>query len=136
MDRDDILSLFENNERTAAGYIATLVSYGLVGKMGETEDHDLPKMLYKEDKAETFIEAGGFITLFNNANRENKVRDLTEANLKLQNENLLYVQTIRDQEKRIRNLDEHNKFFELVKNYWWLLSGLFALGVVIAKYFL
>lgn len=41
--------------------------------------------------------------------------------LNLQKESLEYNLTIREQQARIRNLEEKTKFIELLKGYWWVL---------------
>ncbi|WP_445749976.1 hypothetical protein [Polaribacter sp.] len=43
---------------------------------------------------------------------------LEVENLKLQNEAIEYSKTIRNQEERIRNLDESLKIYDFVKKYW------------------
>lgn len=47
----------------------------------------------------------------------------------LQKENFEYQQTIREQNDRIRNLDEQIKFISLIKLYWWLIPILISIGV-------
>ncbi len=61
------------------------------------------------------------------AKLDNKEQLETEV-LKLQKENFEYSQTIRNQEARIRNLEEQNKFIELLKGYWWLLLICIGIG--------
>ena len=48
--------------------------------------------------------------------------------LKLQKDSLEYQLTIRGQQDRIRNLEEQNKFIELLKGYWWLLIICLGIG--------
>jgi len=93
--------------------------------------------LIRLDSALVFYKNGGVAV--ENEKREktkndrNEFMTLQKENLELQNENLKYNQTIRDQEARIRDLEEKNKTFELIKHYWWLLTLFFALGVFLAK---
>jgi hypothetical protein len=51
--------------------------------------------------------------------------------LKLQKDSLEYQLTIRGQQDRIRNLEEQNKFIELLKGYWWLLIICLGIGTYI-----
>lgn len=48
--------------------------------------------------------------------------------LKLQKDSLEYQLTIREQQDRIRNLEEQNKFIELLKGYWWVLIICLGIG--------
>lgn len=48
--------------------------------------------------------------------------------LKLQIDSLEYQLTIRKQQDRIRNLEEQNKFIELLKGYWWVLIICLGIG--------
>lgn len=62
-----------------------------------------------------------------------KKEQLELDNLQLQNENLKYSQTIRDQQTRIRNLEEQIKFIELLKQYWWVLFICIGIGIYIGN---
>jgi len=84
-----------------------------------------------------FLEEGGFksryddmVTEYENEEEKNK---LEKEKLSLETENLKYKQTIRDQEQRIRDLNEQNSTFQLIKNYWWLLLLLLSIGYFIGK---
>ncbi|MEB2774615.1 hypothetical protein SYJ56_04815 [Algoriphagus sp. D3-2-R+10] len=91
------------------------------------------------DYTKEFLTEGGFTAKYNEILEESRIESektkLEIENLKLQNENLKYQQTIRDQEKTIRDLVEQNGFFQLLKNYWWLIVTAFALGGIIGKFF-
>lgn len=52
---------------------------------------------------------------------------------KLQKENLEYQLTIREQLDRIRNLEEQNKFIELLKGYWWVFIICIGIGACLLK---
>jgi hypothetical protein len=51
---------------------------------------------------------------------------LADENARLENEALKHQVTIRDQENRIRSLDEKLKRFEILKNYEWLIRLAFS----------
>jgi hypothetical protein len=64
---------------------------------------------------------------------ENELKKLKIKNIELQNENLEFSKTIREQESRIRNLEEQNNFFELLKSYWWFILTCLGIGVTLGK---
>ncbi|MBF9254987.1 hypothetical protein I2I11_16910 [Pontibacter sp. 172403-2] len=82
--------------------------------------------LVDDGKAEIFFQNGGFKVEFekeqNRVEEENESKRLQKENLILQNENFEYAQTLREQESRIRILDEKLKEFEKVKNIWWVFE--------------
>jgi hypothetical protein len=49
--------------------------------------------------------------------------------LKLQKESFEYQLTIREQQDRIRNLEEKTKFIELLKGYWWVIGVSIGIGI-------
>jgi hypothetical protein len=51
--------------------------------------------------------------------------------LKLQKDSLEYQLTIREQQDRIRNLEEQTKSIELLKGYWWALLICLGIGTYI-----
>jgi hypothetical protein len=53
--------------------------------------------------------------------------------LKLQKDSLEYQLTIREQQDRIRNLEEKTKFIELLKGYWWVLIISGGIGAVLLE---
>lgn len=133
LDKEKILEIFDGDEKFAHGMVTLLVNMGLVTEMGKTENHDLPMFLQKRPEAILFNRNEGFEKKFEEAAQNNKadsaLADLQKHNLELQNENLGYQRTIREQEARIRAYDEQNKLIELLKNYWWLLGIIYALGL-------
>lgn len=136
LDRENILKIFDLDEKLASSYIDILNRNNLITRVGETEDFDLPMMIMKNPSAELFIKNGGFGAIYEQTKKEISSKKIEDENLKLQNENLIYSKTIREQEQRIRNLDENNKIFEVIKNYWWLLASLYALGIATSKFLL
>lgn len=140
IDREKVLEIFNQDEKLAYGLVHVLVSNGLVSEVGNVIDHDLPLMLFKERPAAIFMANGGFEAEYDKAAAkiiaDTSFQELQKKNIELQNENLAYQQTIREQEARLRSLDEQNKFVEVLKNYWWLITGAFALGGAIAKFLL
>ena len=133
LDREKILAIFDQDEKYAYAMAGILVYLGLVTEMGKTEDHDLPMFLQKQPAATLFVRNEGFEKKYEEAVQKSKadsaLADLQKSNFELQNENLAYQQTIREQEARIRVYDEQNKLIELLKNYWWLLGIIYALGL-------
>ena len=72
--------------------------------------------------------------------RQNQLKKLAdketlESDLKtLQKESLLHKQTIRDQESRIRDLNEELKFMSLIKQYWWFIGSCIGLGYIVREF--
>lgn len=68
---------------------------------------------------------GGFVEKYKETEKElnesNEIKLLEKRNLELENEALSYQKTFRDQEIRIRDLDEKLKKFETLKNYEWVI---------------
>jgi hypothetical protein len=65
--------------------------------------------------------------LVRQAKSDDKAQLETEI-LKLQKDSLEYQFTIREQQDRIRNLEEQNKFIELLKGYWWVFLICIGIG--------
>jgi hypothetical protein len=137
LDRNHVLDIFGQDEQLACAMVQVLVNYGLVSELGRVEDHDLPMFLSKEPAALLFIRNEGFEKMYlekaRKAESDNQSAILSNRNLELQNENLAFQQTIREQEARIRAYDEQNKLAELLKNYWWILGIIYTLGVFTLK---
>lgn len=68
--------------------------------------------------------------------KENQNKDKAQIDTEialLEKENFEYLATIRKQESRIRDLEEKNKFIELLKSYWWVLITSVGIGFVIKE---
>lgn len=65
------------------------------------------------------------------ADQNRRITDLTENNLRLQNENYEYKNTIREQEQRIRNLEEKTLFISLLQKYWWVILTSIGIGITL-----
>lgn len=132
LDKDTILEIFNNDENEASTHVNILSKLGLIRKIGEIAGSKLGLIFYKEDQADIFIAEGGFVAKYKKTEKElneaNEFKLLEKKNLELQNEALSYQKTIRDQENRIRDLDERIKKFEMLKNYEWLIR--LGIGVV------
>ena len=62
-------------------------------------------------------------------------KETLESDLKiLQKESLLHKQAIRDQESRIRDLNEELKFMSLIKHYWWFIGACLVLGYAVREF--
>lgn len=68
------------------------------------------------------------------ADQNRRITDLTENNLKLQNENYDYKNTIREQEQRIRNLEETTLFISLLQKYWWVICISIGIGTALREF--
>ncbi len=68
-------------------------------------------------------------------NEQNELILLQKEHLSLQNENLKYQETIREQEARIRTLTEHKTIIDVFKAYWWLLGAGIIIGAYIYRIF-
>lgn len=130
VSKETILSIFGGDENIAVDYIDILAQLRYVRKIGEIEGSRLGLVFYKEQGLDLFLSEGGFTTQYNKKELEQKQADnrqnLETQNLELQNEALRYQTTIRDQEDRIRNLDEKVKHFEILKNYEWIIRLAFG----------
>lgn len=140
IDRKTVLEIFNQDEKLAYSLVHVLVSNGLVSEVGNVIDHDLPLMIFKERPASIFIANGGFEAEYDKAAAkilsDTSFQELQKKNIELQNENFAYLQTIREQEARLRSFDEQNKFVELLKSYWWIIVTAVGIGGVIAKFLL
>jgi hypothetical protein len=125
LKRPTILKLFDGDENEAVKHINILSQLGYIKKMAEMEGQKLGEIFYKNDSADLFLMQGGFTARYLKAAEEKISEDnrqsLVDENTKLQNEALKHQATIREQEDRIRSLDEKLKRFEMLKNYEWLI---------------
>lgn len=134
LDKETLLEIFNNDENEASVHVNILSQLGLIRKIGEIEGSKLGLLFYKEEQADIFIAEGGFVKKYKDKEKEitetNELKLLEKRKLELENEALSYQKTIRDQEDRIRDLDERVKKFEMLKNYEWLIR--LSIGVVFA----
>lgn len=134
LDKETILGIFNNDENEASVHVNILSQLGLIRKIGEIEGSKLGLLFYKEEQAYTFMAEGGFVEKYKETEKElnesNEIKLLEKRNLELENEALSYQKTFRDQEIRIRDLDEKLKKFEMLKNYEWVIR--LSIGVVFA----
>ncbi|RZK38622.1 MAG: hypothetical protein EOO90_21685 [Pedobacter sp.] len=125
LDKSKVLELFENDENEASKHINILAQFGYIHKMAEVEGQKLGELFYKEDRTDLFLMEGGFTAQYLKALEEKSSNEsrqnLLDENTKLQNDALKHQATIREQEERIRTLDEQIKRFEMLKNYEWLI---------------
>lgn len=85
---------------------------------------------------------GGWIKYLRDSEseRQNQLKkqsdnETLESDLKtLQKESLLYKQTIRNQESRIRDLNEELRFMSLIKHYWWFIGACIGLGYIVREF--
>ncbi len=133
---DQLTHLFENKEDKIIAIVSEFERKGLA-KAIRIEQGIGILTVRRLDYAVQFYNEGGFTKIqeskINTQNRNEELLLLQKKNLELQNENLMYAQTIRDKENVIRELEAKNKFFELLKNYWWLFTILFSIGIFIGK---
>ena len=134
LSKEELLEIFDNNEVLAADCIDILAQLGYVKKIGEVQGSRLGLAFYKEPEAYVFLSQGGFKEAYSSKLKEkleaDELQTLTKTNLQLQNETLKYQVTIREQEGKIRILDERVKRFEMLKNYEWIIR--LSIGVISA----
>ena len=128
-----------NLESKFESLLAIVASYGCA-KVNPAHNADNGANAEKNSMTAKFKADGGFMTAFKQLqvdsakDKETKLKEQLEIkNLKLQNENLEYSKTIRDQEARIRDLEEQNKFIELLKGYWWVLLICVGIGAALLE---
>ena len=125
LDSSVVLEVFSGSEIEAIKHINILSELGYVRKIAEIEGGRLGMLFYKEQTTDLFLAQGGFVAQYQKDAEEKKVSDnrnnMADENARLGNEELKYKANIRNQESRIRALDEKLKRFEMLKNYEWLI---------------
>ncbi len=81
-----------------------------------------------------FKHSGGFKKAYKFIEKESEDKQVEKDLKKLQKENLEYSITIRDQESRIRDLNEELKFMSLLKQYWWFISACIGFGYIVREF--
>lgn len=61
------------------------------------------------------------------------IKAFEEENIILQNQKLKFEETIRNQEQRIRDLEERNHFLNLLQKYWWVIVTSIGIGLGLAE---
>lgn len=121
-------------------YLLSIIKSYDCAKVNPARNEDNGANTERNQLTEKFKNDGGFTSAFkdlqNEMSHNENLKQKTEQkeqleieNLKLQNENLEYSKTIREQLTRIRNLEEKTKFIELLKLYWWVLIGCIGIGI-------
>ena len=110
LDKSDVLEIFNSNSNKAVKYINILAQLRYIKKIAEVEGSRLGMMFYKEQNTDLFLAQGGFTAQYFKTAEEKIVSDnrksLADENARLENEALKHQASIRDQENRIRTLDE------------------------------
>lgn len=94
----------------------------------------------KNGLTKSFLNNGGFTKIFNEKDvellsiKESKEKD--EKIKELQLEEFNYKKTIRNQEQRIRDLEEELKLITLIQKYWWVIGVLIGIGISIERFLL
>ncbi len=66
--------------------------------------------------------------------KKTELKESLEIDIKLlQKDNFEYLKTIRNQNDRIRNLEEQIKTISLLKLYWWLIPTCIVVGIFLAQ---
>lgn len=66
--------------------------------------------------------------------KNQNAKDKLELEIKtLTKDNLEYEKKIRNQKKRITNLEEQIKLINLMKLYWWLILACIGIGIVLSE---
>ena len=119
LTRDQVLQLFDSDERLAAEAADVLVAEGLVGVNGMVKEGLLPATLHKLPKAQEFLEQGGFAGRVHKLSPPSRPdwneEQLRKRNTELQNETLRLQRLIRDQQAEITAFDEKLKVLKLYK---------------------
>ncbi len=107
-----------------------MLSRGILGNSGGG-------ILHIDNLGDLACKRGGWLKhLKKEAELESKKEakgELEIENLKLQNENLEYKRTIREQNEIITKLEIKLKTIELIKAYWWVIIASIGIGIFIRK---
>lgn len=119
--------------------IAIIKSYSCAS-VSDARNEDHGASVEKNELTSKFKKDGGFTTVFNDLQSEVNHKEKTEQKeqlvtdvLKLQKENFEHLKTIRNQESRIRDLEEQTKFIGLLKLYWWAILICLGIGATIKE---
>lgn len=61
------------------------------------------------------------------------IKTFENENIILQNQKLKFEETIRNQEQRIRDLEEQTLFITLIQKYWWVIGISVGIGIGLAE---
>jgi hypothetical protein len=94
LTRNQLLTLFDQDEASAFALVQILIREGLVAETGKHGDYDLPEKLVLKLKGDKFLKAGGFLKRYQleqaKPTEVNSILSkLQQQNLSLQNEKLL-----------------------------------------------
>lgn len=107
-----------------------------IGKVIDTKDAEC---IFPDSRAILFHKNGGFKKYFankkSNQDKNSERQELKDKMDRLNYESLKHKEKIREQEDRIRSLNEQLTRINLLKAYWWVIGIGFGLGVVIARLF-
>lgn len=91
--------------------------FGHFGCGDPKDDGGLAEWISPNVTSSQFKHSGGFEKAYENLLKDSEDKQLERDLKSLQKENLEYSQTIREQENRIRGLNEELKFMSLIKHY-------------------
>lgn len=108
----------------------------LIEPVNKDKSFGLHTALRISTKGQEIYKQGGWMAhleqLKNTEAQKQEMERLQRDNLQLSNESFTHQQTIRDQEQRIRDLQEELSGLDIYRHYWvWLLTGLLLLGYLI-----
>lgn len=116
-----------------------LIRFGLVEQIRGGDNTTIggyKELKIKAKGMEHVISEKSVSELYENEKSEQSIDQKTKQ---LTLEKLEYEQTIRDQEQRIRDLNEALKAVSLIKKYWWVILTSISIGVgahkIVAMYF-
>lgn len=137
LSREQVLKIFDGDETIASSLVKVLADNGFVMEVGHVEEQDLPLLINRESTAVLFLKNGGFTGAYDaeTAARASagELELLQKENLGLQNEKLVYEQTLREREERIRTLELKIRRMEYLKYLWWA-AGLLTSGIAVWLY--
>lgn len=108
--------------------------FGHFGCGDPKDDGGLAEWISPSLASTQFQHSGGFKNAYENSVKDSKDKQLEKDLKRLQKENLEYSQTIREQDNRIRDLNEELKLMGLIKQYWWFIGACIGLGYMVREF--
>ncbi|AMR32577.1 hypothetical protein A0256_14665 [Mucilaginibacter sp. PAMC 26640] len=126
LTRNQLLTLFDQDEASAFALVQILIREGLVAETGKHGDYDLPEKLVLKPKGDKFLKAGGFLGQFHKELEKpvevnSTLTKLQQQNMRLQNDKLSHQSDLLALEKKVAML-------KTLQYIWW---GLIFIALVI-----
>jgi hypothetical protein len=119
LTRDQLMSLFDQDEATAFAMVQILAREGLVAEAGKHGDYELPQKLVLKPKGDKFLKDGGFMRQHQVEQQKptevgGTLAKLQQQNMKLQNQKL-------EQESDLVKLRQTIISLQTRQYIWWVL---------------